>query len=147
MNILFTTSKYPTSWLIRKVTGDDCSHVAMEKGGIVIHSDFTGLRLEPLHIFKQRNIIIHSVSSPKPVKFSKIISDYWGAKYDFKGLLYLGIRYILPKNLLAKGNLWQTSGMFLCTELVTDILEDREDSTITPHELYRRLIGEKNVSN
>ena len=143
MNILFTTSKYPTSKLIKKITGEKCSHVAIEKNGIVLHSDFTGLRLEPLRIFKERNEIIYSIKSPKPVRFSKVIDKYWGIKYDFKALLYLGIRYLLPKNWTSKRNIWQTTGMFLCTEFITDIIDQKEDSLITPEQLYNRLIKEQ----
>lgn len=57
--------------------------------------------------------------------------------YDFGALFYLALRVLFPW--LPKKNLWQTSGMFLCTEWVTEVLEGEEDSMITPYKLFLRL--------
>ena len=139
MELLFTTSAYPTSWLIRKITGDDCSHCAIRYKDYVVHSDFLGVREIPYRVFIQQNKIIHTLSGPKNAKSKSYILDkYEGKRYDFGGLLYLGLRYLLP-NIVPKQNLWQASGMFLCTEFMTEVISSEEDSMITPHKLYKRL--------
>jgi hypothetical protein len=57
--------------------------------------------------------------------------------YDFTGLLYMGLRYLLP--FLPRHNLWAISGSFLCTELITEVIDGEEDPDITPYNLYLSL--------
>lgn len=138
-NIHFTKSNKIGSRIIRKVTGEDVSHCVLEKNGIVLHSTFTGVEIVPLRVFKEENTILYTISGTKTdVKFAEVIDKYWGAKYDFFALLGLGIRLLWPR-LMPKRNLWQVSGMFLCTEFVTSVLGGRENSEITPYKLYLRL--------
>ena len=138
MDILFTTSKYPTSWLIRKITGDDCSHCAIRFKNLILHSDFMGVRIIPERDFLKKNIVLHTLKGVNSdMGIFSILHKYSGKRYDFGGLLYLGLRYLLP--FLPKANIWQTSGMFLCTEFITEVINGQEDSLITPHRLYERL--------
>ncbi len=135
MLVLFTTGKNPISWLIRKVTGDDCSHCVLQIGDIVLHSDFLGVRVEPISFFSRRVKILHSVEVPSVgIPLEKILAKHTGRWYDIPGFIYLGLRLLFP--FLPKNNLWQTTGMYLCTELVTSVLDEKEHSTITPHKLY-----------
>ena len=56
-----------------------------------------------------------------------------GHPYDFGALFYLAARRVCPW--LPKKNLWQCSGMFLCTEWVTRYLDGAEDSMKTTVDL------------
>lgn len=140
MIIIFTTSKYPTSWIIRKLTGDECSHCAVyiPETNEVIHVNFLGLQVEPLDKFKKTNSIKHIVNIDGPIKSKQdLVNKYKDVKYDFLGLLYSGLRIIF--RFMPKVNLWQTTGMLLCTEFITEIVSEEEDSLITPHGLYIKL--------
>jgi hypothetical protein len=77
----------------------------------------------------------------------KVLEDTEGRSYDYTGLLYLGLRYYAKRYLgvsLPKVNLWQISGMFTCTEFVTKVLSGKEDSLITPYQLFLLLGGNPN---
>ncbi len=150
MIILFTTSNYPTSWLIRKLTKEDCSHCALYLPAVnkIIHMNFLGFRVESPQDFTKHNRILHHVDIPKykdlPLEYFK--DKYGKSKYDIKALLFAGIRVLCKKAgiSLPKVNLWQTTGMFMCTEFVTDVLTGgQEDSLVTPHQLYEKLNNKK----
>lgn len=142
--LLFTTSKYPTSWLIRKITKDDCSHCAIldMRKQTVIHSDFAGVREVKYDKFTKTSKVVHSVvlHTDDIKETKKRMLTYAGKPYDFGALFYLGLRYLFPW-FVPKQNLWETSGMFLCTEFVTEVLYEEADSEITPHQLYLYVTG------
>lgn len=139
MQILFTTSNYPTSYLIRKITGDDCSHVALffEEDQCVVHCNFLGMQRESKESFIKHNQIIHTIHTTYNKTSIEVYEQYKGVKYDYAALLYLGLRYLC--RLLPKANLWQSSNLFLCTEFVTEVLEKTPDSLVTPHQLYNKM--------
>ena len=137
--VLFTTSRYPTSWLIRKITKEPASHVAFLKDGLVLHSNFKGVNTIPLVEFLKTNRVVCALSGMQTERsFNRIVCKYWKTKYDFLALLYLAFRYILPKKWTKKANLWETSALFLCTEFVTSEIEGKADSLITPYQLFLR---------
>lgn len=139
MQILFTTSDSLLSKLIRRQAGEPVSHCAIEFGGWVIHSNLRGVNVEPLSAFASRNEIVYTADIPFDLdKFMATLGKCWGAGYDLGGLLYLGVRSIFPW--LPNRNLWQCNGMFLCVEFITEVLYGREESTLTPYQLYLRLI-------
>ena len=138
MQILFTTSNSILSRLIRWSTGEPVSHCAISCGGWVIHSNLFGVHVELPQTFSSHSQIIYSVDVPySQDKLMTTLSKYDQAGYDFGALLYLGLQAILP--FLPRKNLWQTTGMFLCTEWITEVLYGGEDHMITPYELYLRL--------
>lgn len=139
MQILYTTSKYPTSWLIRKVTKEDCSHVAMyfEDTQEVVHCNFLGVRKEGLEDFIKQNTILHTTPIEGQLKANDLYEQYKHVKYDFAAFFYIGVRYLLPS--APKVNLWQSTGLFLCTEFVTKIHFGSPDSLITPHQLFNKI--------
>lgn len=142
MNILFTKSNSLMSRIIRAVTKEPVSHCAIEDGGFVIHSNLLGVHIESLEHFSKKCEIGYSVeASITIVQVRNSLAKYEGSGYDIGGLLYLGLRLVLP--CLPKKNLWQSSGMFLCTEWVTEVLDGTADSLITPYGLYQRLIEQK----
>jgi hypothetical protein len=138
MRILFTRSNSLLSRLIRKVTGEPVSHCALECSGWVIHSNLRGLHVELPQTFLRKSEIVYSVEIPYDMGLvMHALSKYEGKGYDIGALLYLGLRSLLP--FLPKKNLWQSTGLFLCTEWVTQVLSGREDHMITPYGLYKRL--------
>jgi hypothetical protein len=97
-----------------------------------------GLHVELPQTFFRSCEVIYIIDIPYDLdKLWKTFADYDQKPYDFLGLLYLACRCIFP--FLPKANLWQHTGMFLCTEWVTEVLSGTEDSTITPYQLYKRL--------
>lgn len=142
MMVLFTTSKYPASWLIRNITKEDCSHVALYDGIHVLHCTFTGVKLQTLAEFQKHNKVLHTVALAAPTPNCRTLYEqYKNSRYDFGALCYLGLRYLIPY--LPKANLWQTSGMFLCTEFATKVIDHKENSLLTPHQLYDQLLDLK----
>jgi hypothetical protein len=138
VHILFTRSSSPLSWLIRRITGEPVSHVALYCNGWIIHSTGRGVTVELPQTFERHSEVVYSVEvSLDWNRVLSALSRYGHARYDFGGLLYLGMRYLIP--FLPRKNLWQTSGMFLCTEWVTEVLDGKPDSMISPYGLYLRL--------
>lgn len=136
--ILFTRNDKCGSRLIRKVTGEDVSHVALRIGAFVIHSKLVngGVTIDLYSQFNRDNEI--------PYRLPWVLSsrnldrkNYAGRYYDVGAILYLGLRRLLPW--LPKVNLWQSTGMYMCTEFVTDVIDGSEDSMITPYQLYIKL--------
>jgi hypothetical protein len=96
--------------------------------------------MEPFESFNSS--IIESVELPDNLeKVINLLAKYDGNFYDFGALFYLGLRSLFP--FLPKANLWQTTGMFLCTEWITEVVDGKENSMITPHQLYLKLKGEQ----
>jgi hypothetical protein len=150
MNILFTRSNTWMSKIIREVTGEPVSHCAIRAEGFVIHVNLLGLQIEKTEDFYKTNQLIYHVelgdgrigSRHAGLTFLlEKISGKGRMAYDIGALLYLGARYILP--FLPKKNLWQCTGMYLCTELITEILDNKEDSMITPYKLYLKLANKE----
>lgn len=127
--------------MIRKRTGEPCSHAALECDGWVVHSNLFGVRVDRLEEFTKHCNILYSV--PVPLSTGTILCKYLthlDSGYDFGALFYLFLRSIpLCGKLLPKKNLWKSSGMFLCTEWVTAVLTGKQDSMITPYQLYLEM--------
>lgn len=140
MQILFTRNNMVLSRMIRAITGEDCSHCAIEDGTIVIHSNLWGPHVEDRSSFLDHSEIVHAVPvSSDPDKVLRLLGQSRWFGYDWGALFYLGLRCLFPW--LPKANLWQMSGMYLCTEWVTEYLDDNENSSTTPHQLYERLVS------
>ena len=140
MRALFTTSDSLLSRLIRRQTGEDCSHAALGIGDVVIHMNLRGLQVEPVSQFLQHSRVVHDAPLQlEPHRALAHIAKCFHARYDVGALAYLGLRTILP--ILPRANLWQASGMYLCTEFLTSLLDGAEDHLTTPHQLYLRLVG------
>ena len=148
MKVLFTTRNSVVSNLIKKVTHEAVSHCAIESHGFIVHSNQHGVLIEPLSKFKKKNQIVDSVDVGKGnKKLLKALSQTHRKGYDIPGLLYLGLKFSLGKIgiKLPKKNLWQTTGMYLCTEFVTHVLDGKENSMITPGQLLNRLKGDSDI--
>lgn len=144
MKVLFTTTGSPLSRAIRALDGEPVSHTALlYDDNIVIHSNLLGVRVIFLEEFLRTESIIYSVEIPDNYpKLLILIAKYDRAWYDIPGLLYLGWRYLLFKYFqkpLPTANLGAHTGLFMCTELVTQYLDGRENSLVTPYKLYLQL--------
>lgn len=137
IQIHFTKSRSPLSWLIRKVTKEPVSHCAIQYKEWIIHSNLLGVRALPANKFS--NQIQYSV--PAEVSLNGLVEAlvaHGRASYDFGAILFLFLRLIFPR-FVPKKNLWQSSGMFMCTEWVTQVLGGEADSMITCMKLYKKL--------
>lgn len=136
MEIIFTKNNTVLSRLIRYLTKEPVSHCAIRDTDYIIHSNLLGINISRLEDFHSE--VLYSVEIPyDPEKLATSVEKYEGRMYDFGALLYLGLRCIFKG--LPKQNLWQCSGMFLCTEWVTQVLDGKEVSDITPYQLYLEL--------
>lgn len=146
ISILFVRGTSVLSKLIMYATGEDVSHVALQWDELVVHSNLLGVQVAFLAEFIEKDIPIHTIDlGDTPELRDKLTSAILTRRshlYDFGAFLFLGISLILHKKLglpMPSRNLWQCNGMFLCTEFVTDILSGRENSLITPGQLYTTL--------
>lgn len=155
MRILFTKGDSVLSKAIRGATGEPVSHVALSFDfgmfDFIVHANLYGLHVESSDSFLRHSEIVYSLDSteapiPKDLKnkakLKALLAKYEFTLYDFGGLLFTGLALLARRYLkfpLPKSNLWQTTGMFECTEWVTEYLESTEDSMITPYKLYLKL--------
>lgn len=151
MQVLFTRrDDMPVSRWIVDVTGEPVSHTAIRLGDFVYQSSFLGVVQTPYKEFA-KNYIIRFSLAPIDSDYNDRLAErliYGFPKlknkpYDYPGLFYLSMRYILKKYCgmgIPKKNLWQLSGMYLCTEFVEDILNEESDAMITPYKLYFKML-------
>lgn len=148
MNILFTINTGIISKMIRKITGESFSHVAIRIDEFVIHSNFKGLHIELLETFLKKNVIIRALERPygdREQEDNNRVFDLLASKefssYDFGAFAFLGLSLFCRLVGLTwfRSNLWQSSGAFLCTEWASEVSEGAPDGLVTPGELYKRL--------
>jgi hypothetical protein len=159
MRLLFVKGHTAFSKLIMGVTKESVSHVAMEfqvgPWALVIHSNLLGLHIELAANFRKNCTIVKelehipfgireqdSFASMDLIKVKSLLEQYEFTMYDWGGLVFLGLVLFARAKLgipLPKSNLWQSTGMFLCSEWVTKYLDGQENSMITPEKLYYSL--------
>lgn len=146
MYILFTVSNSFVSRAITNLTGEPCSHVAIQVGEFIIHSSLRGPEITTMEKFYATRRVVCRIKADRFLLHSllQLLARTNKQGYDYLGLLYLGIRYYLRGKLgipLPKANLWQISGMWTCTEFVSKAILGKADSMITPWKLYLLLGG------
>lgn len=143
MKILFTARNTVLGTAIRYMTKEPVSHVAIQVNDLVLHSTLFGPEVRGAGYFHKHNRTILSIDLPdETIGPGYILDKYDHKAYDYMCLVYLGIRYATLRYLgikLPKVNLWNMSGMYTCTELVTELLFEKPDSMITPYGLYLKL--------
>lgn len=147
MQILFSKCSSFPSWMIRKGTNSDMSHTALEFDGQVVHSDFWGLRSQTSEQYRKENTIVVALdndTTPQDdaIKMNNLFNAYKSNSYDFGGMVFLAICILFHLwfgTRIPKKNLWQTTGLFICTEWVSDYVDGSEDSMATPIDLYKKL--------
>lgn len=150
MKVLFTKSNKIGSRLIRAVTGEDISHCAITvlEDTHVLHSSTSGVTLLPIEEFISTNDVVRQIELPSLMTSEEdeiyndinIINKYLGKPYDYMAFIYLGIRLSLRFLGIStpKVNLFNISGMFICTELVDEVVDIGEynKELLTPGQLY-----------
>lgn len=97
LKIIFTNSKMPLSPIIRAVTWSDFSHMAIIINETeIIHSDFHGVRIEPLAALQGRskNWMIVEYPCARPEDVIEACKTQLGKPYDFSGLIGIAIRNV-----------------------------------------------------
>jgi hypothetical protein len=146
MQILFTKSNSILSRLIRKVTREPVSHCAIANDQWVIHSNLYGVHVELSSTFNRHTEVVYSVNiSDDRSKLMSCLARNEQKFWDVGAALYLGLRCLIP--ILPKKNLWQSSNMYLCTEWVTEVVGEVQDSEITPYKLYLWLESKQKETN
>ena len=144
MRVLFTRSGLIGSRIIRGLTGEDISHVALEMDDIVIHARFDGVEIEGLPHFLEHNEIVraYEVSGDNRKRFWKAML-LEGSRYDKLAFFSIGLRIMLRKSLgimIPSLNRWAVRRQYICTEFVDTILGVCESNRqITPGELEAEL--------
>lgn len=147
LQIWFSTSDEWTSRVIRAVTGEPVSHVALVNPslGHVLHAlPDKGTTVTSVPQFRSANRTIASVafSSLDEDIFVRAVEKYLGKKYDWGAIAYLAVKRVMPW--LPKKNLWQCSGMAICTEIIQYVVpEVADDAALTPWQLYQALVKSK----
>jgi hypothetical protein len=143
MKILFTASSSILSKLIRSVTKEPVSHCAIQIDDSIIQANLEGVTIEPLSSFMAGSLlaptptIVYQIDLPdNPKKVIQFLASYDRSWYDYLGLIYAGLQLLLP---LPKKNLGHITGSFLCTEVVTEIVEGQPVTELTPYQLYLQL--------
>lgn len=95
IRMMFTNSKTPMSPLIRAVTWSDFSHcVVLIDDDTIIHSDFHGVRIEPIKDLQNRskNWMIVEYECERPNDVIEACKSQLGKPYDFTGLFGIILR-------------------------------------------------------
>lgn len=147
MEILFTKSELMLSKIIRYVAEEPVSHCAIAHDWWVAHSSVFGVEIMTREEFEKKYTIVYSVprNDITEARVLGVLANTNKSMYDYGCLLYLGLRWIMKKYLkipLPKVNLWAASGMYMCTEWLTHIASQTEDSMITPYKLYLKMSGQ-----
>lgn len=142
MEFLFTTTATPGSWLIRKLTHEPVSHVALRFDALVVQAGIGGITVTSYADFAKEHNIIFSVQHAGDIQS---IAPYVGKGYDYGALLFLGVNYIAKSLGLSYSlkNLWNENNLYMCTEFATSDILSKDNNTITPYQLYLKLEGEQ----
>jgi len=143
MKVLYTRSKKrKLSKAIMWMTGEDVSHVALQYGKWVIHSNHRGLNVEYIESFKKASTIVRAVEIPREEEhLFALLSEHEHSSYDLAGLVYFGF-YIAMQCIglrTAAFNLWGSRGKYTCVEWVSFFVLGKEHGLLTPHQFYLKL--------
>lgn len=146
IQIGFTQSDKFFSKVIRGVTKEDVSHCVIIVDDLwVVHANHKGVHTQYIGSFLEENRIMDWVDTD--IELSKVydlLRAHEDDTYDMGGMIFSGLallaRRVCP-SIVPKRNLWQTTGMEMCTELVTLLTfgKDGVDSMITPGQLCQKL--------
>lgn len=125
------------------------SHIALDFGEFIVHSNLRGLHLTWAKTFRKHTQVVFELERVRceqtlldMERLDALLEKHEFSLYDFGALLFLGISFAASKYLklpLPKRNLWQSSGLYMCTEWGTDMAVGKADSIVTPYKLYLNL--------
>lgn len=144
--LLFTRNNTVVSRLIRAITGEKVSHVAIDLGDFIVHASFPIITTVSKKDFYKKYEVLYNIEEELVVN----PVEYIGRFYDFSALFFAGVLYLLRKltgKRLYKTNLFNITGLFMCTELAQVSLGEEIDSLETPYQLYLKLRSLKESKN
>lgn len=147
MHILFTRSNKWGSRLIRWVTGEDISHVALRLDeDVIVHARFDGVDIDGPEFFAYNNQVVRmyryvGFADTKLITIRALLLE--GARYDQLAFFSLGIRLLIKHtfgwaipSLARKAE----KGKYICTEFVDTIIGERESNgQLTPGQLEQQI--------
>lgn len=145
MKVIFTQGDSWVSKAICWATKSPISHVAIEIGEVVFHSNFLGPQVDLAENFNRhaRRIVSYETNT-RVYEAVDLLHFYLQRKhrhYDFMLFLWLAF-YCISLRIFgiapSKKTIWRVSGAYLCTEFVDEFIFDDEQSTI-PQELIDKL--------
>lgn len=158
MKLIWTKSNLPYSILIRKLTGQDCSHFAIvfesPAGGLMFESNLLGTHPKFFSNAKKHFEVVHQLDLDLSTEiedkvWDEVVDKFDGKPYDFGGALYLGIRILLERVFKIKRptvNRWASSEKFYCDEIydclkaISDLPPlDENGGMDTPFEVYLKI--------
>jgi hypothetical protein len=159
MKIVFTKNNMPLSWLIRCVTREDCSHMAIVFDDLfVVQSNLFGVGMETSKQFFKVQKTVHTYELPLLLSkeddvWKDLIKLVGGAQYDFKAVILDGVAVTLKRffGIELNPKRWHADNKYLCYELAFVIqeklgidlgLKKLERKVITPLIVYKMLRGE-----
>lgn len=136
LQLLFTTTHWPASWLIRAGTWSAWSHVALVDGDQVIESVMGhGVRRVPLYsaIRRASRHTLVSLQARNPALIVSAAAEQIGKPYDYTAILGLGLHHD-----------WQEDDAWFCSELVAWAFQQAGEPLfraeclrrVTPQHLY-----------
>jgi hypothetical protein len=164
MKILWTKANNPADWLIHAVTGEDCAHMAIlfesvAGVGVIFESNFLGVRICFYNNWVKNRTIVHELAwdlheGQENYFFDQIVTRFDGNKYDFGGVLFLGLmklRKRMTGQLLPVRNKWAKQKETFCDEVYQllsglatfPLISAHENAMMSPHDVYRYLMASK----
>lgn len=140
--LLFTKSTHWISDLICEVLREPISHVSIRVGNTVYQSNMRGVHRLPYAEFMAQQESCIKITVQNIPNIEETFDKYQNSWYDIGAFFFLGFSFLIRRYLgipLPKSNLWQATGMFLCTEWVAEVLDREEDAMLTPYQLYQEL--------
>jgi len=133
MKIYLTTTGWPLSWAIRKLTHFDASHCGIGdiSRRLVLHASLSGLHFSHLNRFMKKNRIIHvfeflpaNGGHSRPVKkcYYELL-ELLETPYDYLNLLGFGWSLLLGYFGIKSKNKLGTAGKMQCSEALFVFLE------------------------
>lgn len=146
-SILLVRSSSPISWIIRKLTKSDYSHVAIsvvEDDSIVIDADsFRRVKVHPNDFEVSVKIDVNLAKDQQDQLLDYLLKQV-DLQYDYLQVLGFAVRLL---GLSTKTNLWDSKKKIECVELVDkaflsigiDLLPGLPDGDATPGQLAEQL--------
>jgi hypothetical protein len=138
MRLIFTYRPYNLfSWLVRKLTGQRYSHVAVQMhDGLVYEAVLGGCRRQRLHDFLKHNHVeaVVYTEDATPLMHSRAVSKL-GATYDVPALIWFLFYLWATKRGWEVPRITINPKWLLCSEYVYYILTG-DTQTVTPEDVY-----------
>lgn len=156
MKIIFTKNNYPLSFIIRGITGEKMSHVAVVFDDLfLVQLNLFGVSMQYFEKFKEKQKIVHEINIPLDLQtednvWKSMIGVYGTHKYDTIFLLYSAfcviVRRVFKKEI--KKKVLDDSDKALCYELIILLqnnfkfnfgIEENKKHLLTPGRIYNKL--------